>query len=78
MSCMMFANGRNDAKLENLEKQLSVVIFDEQPKYPNEGTDWRLLENLGDKFVLIDLNNGNETKKYPIKVVEYKTINSIH
>jgi len=78
MSFMMFANGRNDAKLENLEKQLSVVIFDEQPKYPNEGTDWRLLENLGDKFVLIDLNNGNETKKYPIKVVEYKTINSIH
>ncbi len=78
LSFMMFVSGTNDAKLENLEKQLSVVIFDEQPKYPNESTDWRLLENLGDKFVLINLSNGGETKKYPIKVVEYKTINSIY
>lgn len=75
---MMFSNGVNDAKLENLEKQLSVVIFDGQPKYPNENTDWRLLENLGDKFVLINLSNGDETKTYPIKVVEYKAINTIY
>ncbi|HFG4561773.1 hypothetical protein U2E25_17505 [Acinetobacter baumannii] len=78
LSFMMFVNGMNDAKKEKLQEKLSVVIFEEQPKYPNQGTDWRLLENIGDKFVLINLSRGSETKAYPIKVVEYKTINSIH
>ncbi|WP_313044523.1 hypothetical protein [Acinetobacter sp.] len=78
ISFMMLVSGMNDAKLENLEKNLSVVIFDEQPEYPSESTDWRLLESLGDKFVLINLKNGDEKKAYPIKVVEYKTVNTIY
>lgn len=78
LSFMMFVSGTNDAKRENLEKKLSIVIFNEQPKYPNEGTDWRVLENLGDKFVLINLSKGDETQTYPIKVVDYKTVNTIY
>lgn len=78
LSLMIFVSGMNDAKRENLEKKLSVVIFNEQPKYPNEGTDWRLLENLGDKFVLINLSSSYENQTYPIKVVEYKTVNTIY
>ncbi len=78
MSFMMFSNGVNDAKLENLQKKLSIVNFSEQPKDSSENTDWRLLENLGDKFILIDLSSGDDTKNYRIKVVEYKTINTIY
>lgn len=78
MSFMMFSNGVNDAKLENLEKKLSIVNFNEQPKDSSQNTDWRLLENLGDKFILIDLSSGDDTKNYRIKIVEYKTINTIY
>jgi hypothetical protein len=73
----MVSNGINDSKEENLSKNLSVVIFEEQKSYPNEETDWRLLENLGDKLILINLKRYKDNKNYFIKVIEIEKIDNI-
>jgi len=73
----MFFSGVNDSKEENLYRNLNVVIFNEQKSYPNEETDWRLLENLGDKLILINLKRYKDNKNYFIKVVEIEKIDNI-
>lgn len=74
---MMFFSGMNDSSQENLSKSLNVIIFDEQKSFPNEETDWRLLENLGDKLIIINLKRYKNNKNYFIKVVEIEKIDNI-
>lgn len=74
---MMFFSGANDSGDKELSKNLNVVIFDEQKFYPNKETDWRLLENLGDKLILINLKRYKENKNYFIKVVEIEKVDEI-
>lgn len=74
---IMFFIGVIDSSKENLSNSLSVVIFDEQKTYPSMDTDWRLLENLGDKLVLINLERYKDNKSYFIKIVPIDSVDKI-
>ena len=73
----MFASGWGDASKVIANKTLPVVIFDKQTSYPNGETDWRLLETIDTRFVLINLQNKTDYG-YEMKVVEYSKVDSIY
>lgn len=73
----MYISGLNAAG-EVIEKRaLPIVIFDKQTSYPNDQTDWRLLEVIDNRYVLIDLNHKTNFG-YEKKVVEYSKVESIY
>ena len=73
----IFASGLNDAEKVLEKRTLPIVIFAEQPSYPNDQTDWRLLEAIDNRYVLINLNNKTDYG-YEKKVVEYSKVESIY
>lgn len=74
----MMLIGALDASPDKLDKNLSVVIFDEQKSYPSINSDWRLLENFGNKLVLINLVMPEDSNRYPIKIVDPEKIEEIY
>lgn len=73
----MFGSGVNDANRAINNKSLPIVLFEQQPEYPNDQSDWRLLEMIDTRFVLINLKNKTDYG-YEMKVVEYSKIDSIY
>jgi len=73
----MFGSGVNDANNAINNKTLPVVLFDLQTSYPNNQSDWRLLEAIDTRFVLINLKNRTDYG-YEMKVVEYSKVDSIY
>lgn len=73
----MFGSGVNDANKAINNKTLPVVLFDQQTSYPNDQSDWRLLEAIDTRFVLINLKNKTDYG-YEMKVVEYSKVDSIY
>ena len=53
----MFGSGVNDANSAINNKTLPIVLFEQQTAYPNDQSDWRLLEVIDTRFVLINLKN---------------------
>lgn len=74
---LMLVSGGVDARKAIENDKLPVVIFEQQTSYPNERTDWRLLESIDTRFVLINLKN-KWNDSYEIKVVENTKIDSIY
>jgi len=73
----MFGSGVNDANKAIDNKTLPIVLFDQQASYPNNQSDWRLLETIDTRFVLINLKNKTDYG-YEMKVVEYSKVDSIY
>lgn len=73
----MFGSGMNDANKAINNKTLPIVLFDQQTSYPSDQSDWRLLEAIDTRFVLINLKNRTDYG-YEIKVVEYSKVDSIY
>lgn len=73
----ILGSGVNDAKAALKNNSLPIVIFDQQTSYPNDETDWRLLESIDTRFILINLKNKTDFG-YEMKVVEYNKIDSIY
>ena len=73
----MYVNGVNDANKAINNKTLPVVLFDQQTSYPNDQSDWRLLEAIDTRFVLVNLKNKTDYG-YEMKVVEYSKVDSIY
>lgn len=73
----MFGSGVNDANKAINNNTLPVVLFDQQTSYPNDQSDWRLLEAIDTRFVLINLKNKTDYG-YEMKVVEYSKVDSIY
>lgn len=73
----MFGSGVNDANKAINNKTLPIVLFDQQTSYPNDQSDWRLLEAIDTRFVLINLKNRTDYG-YEMKVVEYSKVDSIY
>ena len=73
----MFGSGVNDANKAINNKTLPVVLFDQQTSYPHDQSDWRLLEAIDTRFVLINLKNRTDYG-YEMKVVEYSKVDSIY
>ncbi len=73
----MFGSGVNDANKSIDNKTLPIVLFDQQTSYPNNQSDWRLLETIDTRFVLINLKNKTDYG-YEMKVVEYSKVDSIY
>ncbi|WP_166172190.1 hypothetical protein [Acinetobacter sp. SA01] len=73
----MFGSGVNDANSAINNKTLPIVLFEQQTAYPNDQSDWRLLEVIDTRFVLINLKNKTDYG-YEMKVVEYSKVDSIY
>ena len=73
----MFGSGVNDANSAINNKRLPIVLFEQQTAYPNDQSDWRLLEVIDTRFVLINLKNKTDYG-YEMKVVEYSKVDSIY
>ena len=73
----MFGAGVSDAKNAINNKTLPIVIFDQQITYPNDQSDWRLLEVIDTRFVLINLKN-KTNYGYEMKVIDYGKVDSIY
>lgn len=73
----MFGSGVNDANSAINNKTLPIVLFEQQTSYPNDQSDWRLLEVIDTRFVLINLKNKTDYG-YEMKVVEYSKVDSIY
>lgn len=73
----MYISGSNDAVNAIEKRTLPIVIFDKQTSYPNDQTDWRLLEAIDNRYVLINLNHKTDYG-YEKKVVEYSKVDSIY
>lgn len=73
----MLGGGVNDAKKAIENNVLPIVIFEQQTSYPNDQTDWRLLETIDTRYVLINLKKRTDYG-YEMKVVEYSKIDSIY
>ena len=73
----MFGSGMNDANKAINNKTLPIVSFDLQTTYPDDQSDWRLLEVIDTRFVLINLKNKTDYG-YEMKVVEYSKVDSIY
>lgn len=73
----MFGSGVNDANRAINNKSLPIVLFEQQTAYPNDQSDWRVLEVIDTRFVLINLKNKTDYG-YEMKVVEYSKIDSIY
>ncbi len=73
----MFGSGVNDANSAINNNTLPIVLFEQQTSYPNDQSDWRLLEVIDTRFVLINLKNKTDYG-YEMKVVEYSKVDSIY
>lgn len=73
----MLGSGMNDANKAINNKTLPVVLFAQQTTYPNAQFDWRLLEVIDTRFVLINLKNKTDYG-YEMKVVKYNKVDSIY
>ena len=73
----MFGIGMNDANKAINNKTLPIVLFEQQTTYPNDQSDWRLLEVIDTRFVLINIKNKTDYG-YEMKVVEYNKVDSIY
>mgnify|MGYP003535479690 FL=1 len=73
----MFGSGVNDANSAINNNTLPIVLFEQQTAYPNDQSDWRLLEVIDTRFVLINLKNKTDYG-YEMKVVEYSKVDSIY
>lgn len=74
---LMYSSGVYDANKDIENRNFPIVLFDEQPAYPNNQTDWRLLEVSGNNSILINLNSSNSTR-FPIKVIESNKVDLIY
>lgn len=74
----MFGSGVADAKRAMNDNILPIVLFEQQSSYPNDNTDWRLLEAIDSRFVLINLKNGSEKRGFEMKVVDYSKVDGIY
>lgn len=73
----MFGSGLHDANKAIENRTLPIVFFEQQTSYPNDQTDWRLLESIDTRFVLINLKS-KWNGRYEIKVVENTKVDSIY
>jgi len=73
----MYQSGSNNAGDAIEKRTLPIVIFDKQTTYPNDQTDWRLLEAIDNRYVLINLNHKTDYG-YEKKIVEYSKVDSIY
>jgi len=73
----MFWSGLHDAGKAIENRTLPIVLFEQQTSYPNDQTDWRLLESIDTRFVLINLKS-KWSGRYEIKVVENTKVDSIY
>lgn len=73
----IFGSGVNDAEKAIKNGALPIVLFEQQTTYPNDQTDWRLLESIDTRFVLVNLKN-KWNGRYEIKIVENTKVDSIY
>ena len=73
----MLGSGLHDAEKAIKSGTLPIVLFEQQPSYPNDQTDWRLLESIDTRFVLVNLKS-EWNGRYEIKIVENTKVDSIY